>query len=159
MVCSAIFSYSFGATALIFYMMFIHIMEVDLLIISYGQVGHHLCLKDTLHFKKISLNKTNFVHDYQVWEHASFLVLFVFVTCILTYVTCFLWIVHSWLSLRYSLNCQFLIAPSVFSNVYLLIQLKFLVLTLFSLQVVTDSNYYDVNAVIKTLLNKVSITF
>ena len=39
MVCTAIFSYSFGATALIFCMMFIHIMEVDLFIISYGQAG------------------------------------------------------------------------------------------------------------------------
>jgi len=28
---------------------------------------------------------------------------------------------------------------------------------LFPLQAVTDSNYYDVNAVIKTLLNKVGI--
>ena len=37
MVCPAISSYSFGATALIFCMMFIHIMEVDLFIISYGQ--------------------------------------------------------------------------------------------------------------------------
>ena len=32
-------SYSFGATALIFCRMFIHIMEVDLFIISYGQAG------------------------------------------------------------------------------------------------------------------------
>ena len=39
MVCPAISSYSFGATALIFCMMFIHIMEVDLFIISYGQAG------------------------------------------------------------------------------------------------------------------------
>jgi hypothetical protein len=37
MVCPTISSYSFGATALIFGMMFIHIMEVDLFIISYGQ--------------------------------------------------------------------------------------------------------------------------
>ena len=39
MVCPAISSYSFGATALILCMMFIHIMEVDLFIISYGQAG------------------------------------------------------------------------------------------------------------------------
>jgi hypothetical protein len=39
MVCLAISSYSFGATALIFCKMFIRIMEVDLFIISYGQVG------------------------------------------------------------------------------------------------------------------------
>jgi hypothetical protein len=39
MVCLAISSYSFGATALIFGMMIIHIMEVDLFIISYGQAG------------------------------------------------------------------------------------------------------------------------
>jgi hypothetical protein len=39
MVWLAISSYSFGATALIFCMMFIHIMEVDLFIISYGQAG------------------------------------------------------------------------------------------------------------------------
>jgi hypothetical protein len=39
MVCPAISSYSFGATALIFCMMFIHIMEVYLFIISYGQAG------------------------------------------------------------------------------------------------------------------------
>jgi hypothetical protein len=38
MVCLAISIYSFGATALIFCMMFIHIMEVDLFI-SYGQAG------------------------------------------------------------------------------------------------------------------------
>ena len=39
MVCPAISSYSFGATALIFCMVFMHIMEVDLFIVSYGQVG------------------------------------------------------------------------------------------------------------------------
>jgi hypothetical protein len=39
MVCPANSSYSFRATALIFCMMFIHIMEVDLFIISYGQAG------------------------------------------------------------------------------------------------------------------------
>ena len=39
MICPAISIYSFGATALIFCMMFIHIMEVDLFIISYGQAG------------------------------------------------------------------------------------------------------------------------
>ena len=39
MVCQANSSYSYGATALIFCMMFIHIMEVDLFIISYGQAG------------------------------------------------------------------------------------------------------------------------
>ena len=39
MVCPAISSYRIGATALIFCMMFMHIMEVDLFIISYGQVG------------------------------------------------------------------------------------------------------------------------
>jgi hypothetical protein len=38
-VVLSISSYSFGATALIFCMMFIHIMEVDLFIISYGQAG------------------------------------------------------------------------------------------------------------------------
>jgi hypothetical protein len=37
MICPAISSYSFGATALIFCMMYI--VEVDLFIISYGQVG------------------------------------------------------------------------------------------------------------------------
>jgi hypothetical protein len=133
--------------------------------------GHHLCLKDTLHFKKITLNKTTLSMIIKCGSMLLFLfclyslrvlwpMLLVFSE--LSILDCpfgFLWIVHSWLSLRFSLNCQFLIAPSVFSNVYLLIQLKFLVLTLFSLQVVTDSNYYDVNAVIKTLLNKVSITF
>jgi hypothetical protein len=51
MVCPAISSYSIGATALIFCMKFIHLMEVDLFIISYGQAGgHHLCLADSLHF-------------------------------------------------------------------------------------------------------------
>ena len=39
MVCPAISIYSFGTTALIFCMMFIHIMEVDLFIISYGHAG------------------------------------------------------------------------------------------------------------------------
>ena len=41
MICLAISSYSYGATALIFCMMFIHIMEVDLFlfIISYGKAG------------------------------------------------------------------------------------------------------------------------
>ena len=39
MVYPAISSYSYGATALIFCMVFMHIMEVDLFIISYGQVG------------------------------------------------------------------------------------------------------------------------
>ena len=39
MVCPDISSYSFGATTLIFCMMFTHIMEVDLFIISYGQAG------------------------------------------------------------------------------------------------------------------------
>ena len=33
---------------------------------------------------------------------------------------CFLWIVYSWLHLRFSLDCPFLITPSVFSNVYLI---------------------------------------
>jgi uncharacterized protein YjaG (DUF416 family) len=42
MVCPAISSYSFGATALIFCMLFIHIMEVELFIISYGQTGVQL---------------------------------------------------------------------------------------------------------------------
>jgi hypothetical protein len=51
MVCPAISSYSFGATALIFCMMFIHIMEVDLFIISYGQafVLDPTCLYCLLH--------------------------------------------------------------------------------------------------------------
>jgi hypothetical protein len=39
MVCPAISFYSFGATVLMFCMMFIYIMEVDLFIISYGQAG------------------------------------------------------------------------------------------------------------------------
>ena len=39
MVCPAVSSYSFGATALICCTMFIHIMEADLFIISYGQAG------------------------------------------------------------------------------------------------------------------------
>ena len=39
MVCPAISSYSIGATALIFCMMFMYIMEVDMFIISYGQAG------------------------------------------------------------------------------------------------------------------------
>jgi hypothetical protein len=30
----------------------------------------------------------------------------------------FLWIVHSWLPLLFSLDCPFLIAPSVFTTVY-----------------------------------------
>ena len=33
---------------------------------------------------------------------------------------CFLWIVHSWLSLLLSLDCPFLIAPSVFSGLSIL---------------------------------------
>ena len=53
MVCPAISSYSIGATALIFCMMFIHIMEVDLFIISYGQAGasfvSYICVLQT-HF-------------------------------------------------------------------------------------------------------------
>jgi hypothetical protein len=39
MVCPAISFYSFGATVLMFCMMFIYIMEVDLFIISYGQAN------------------------------------------------------------------------------------------------------------------------
>jgi hypothetical protein len=39
MVCSAIPSYSLGATALIFCMIFIYIMDVNLSIIYYGQAG------------------------------------------------------------------------------------------------------------------------
>jgi hypothetical protein len=35
--------------------------------------GHHLCLTETLHFLKITPNKTT-VHNYQVWGHTSFLV-------------------------------------------------------------------------------------
>ena len=68
-------SYGIGATALIFCMMFIHIMEVDLFIISYGQVGGIICVLQT-HFilKKITPNKTT-VHNCQVWGHTSFLVL------------------------------------------------------------------------------------
>ena len=49
MVCPAISSYSFGATALIFCMMFIQVMEVNLFIISYGQVGGIICVLQT-HF-------------------------------------------------------------------------------------------------------------
>ena len=73
MVCPAISSYSFGATALIFCMMFIHIMEVDLFIISYGQAQF---LTDTLHFFKNHSPQNNFVHNYQVRGHTSFLVSF-----------------------------------------------------------------------------------
>ena len=71
MVCPAISSYSFGATALIFCMMFIHIMEVDLFIISYGQAQF---LTDTLHFFKNHSPQNNFVHNYQVRGHTSILV-------------------------------------------------------------------------------------
>ena len=39
---------------------------------------------------------------------------------ILDYTFGFLWIVHSWLLLRFSLDCPFLITPSVFSNFYLI---------------------------------------
>jgi hypothetical protein len=39
MVCPAISLYSFGATALIYCVMFMHIMEVDLFIISYRHAG------------------------------------------------------------------------------------------------------------------------
>ena len=49
MVCPAISSYSFGATALIFCMMFMQIMEVDQFIISYGQAGGIICVLQT-HF-------------------------------------------------------------------------------------------------------------
>ena len=59
MVCPAISSYRIGATALIFCMMFIHIMEVDLFIISYGQVGGIMCVLQThFIFRKITPNKT-----------------------------------------------------------------------------------------------------
>jgi hypothetical protein len=52
MVCPAISSYSFGATALIFCVMFIHIMEVDLFIISYGQAGASFVSYRHTSFKK-----------------------------------------------------------------------------------------------------------
>ena len=59
MVCPAISSYSIGATALIFCMKFIHLMEVDLFIISYGQAGGIICVLQThFIFKKITPNKT-----------------------------------------------------------------------------------------------------
>jgi hypothetical protein len=58
MVCLAISSYSFGATALIFCMMFIHIMEVDLFIISYGQAGaSFVSYRHTSFLKKSLLTK------------------------------------------------------------------------------------------------------
>ena len=74
MVCSAI-SYSFGATALIFCMMFIHIMEVDLFIIFFGQAGASFVSYRHTSFKKNHSEQNNFVHNYQVWGHTSFLVL------------------------------------------------------------------------------------
>ena len=75
MVCPAISSYRIGATALIFCMIFMHIMEVDLFIISYGQVGGIMCVLQThFIFRKITPSKNNFVHNYQVQGHTSFLV-------------------------------------------------------------------------------------
>jgi hypothetical protein len=72
MVCPAISSYSFGATALIFCMMFIHIMEVDLFIISYGQAGaSFVSYRQTSFFKNHS-QQNNFVHNYQLRGHTSF---------------------------------------------------------------------------------------
>jgi hypothetical protein len=68
MVCPAI-SYSFGATALIFCIMFMHIMEADLFIISYGQAG-------ALHFFKITPNKTTLSIIIKCGGHTSFLVFY-----------------------------------------------------------------------------------
>ena len=78
MVCPAISSYSFGATALIFCMMFIHIMEVDLFIISYGQAGASFVSYRRTSFLKNHSYQNNFVHNYQVRGHTSFLVLILF---------------------------------------------------------------------------------
>jgi hypothetical protein len=58
MVCPAISSYNFGATALIFCMMFLQIMEVDLFIISDGQAGASFVSYRHFILKKITPYKT-----------------------------------------------------------------------------------------------------
>ena len=78
MVCPAISSYSFGATALIFCMMFIHIMEVCMSTgFWWSGGGHHLCLTDTLHFFKITPNKTTLSIIIKCGGHTSFLAVFI----------------------------------------------------------------------------------
>jgi hypothetical protein len=55
--------------------MFIHIMEVDLFIIFFGQAGASFVSYRHTSFKKNHSEQNNFVHNYQVWGHTSFLVL------------------------------------------------------------------------------------
>jgi hypothetical protein len=70
--------------------------------------GHYLCLIDTLHFLKITPNKTTLSHNYQVWGHTSFLVYVVFFWCC---VLCPMLLV--------SPVCLLLIASLILSNVYI----------------------------------------
>ena len=70
MVCPAIPSYSLGATALIFCMIFIYIMEVNLSIIFYGKTGALF-----VSYRHTLFLKNHFVHNYQLRGHTSFLVL------------------------------------------------------------------------------------
>jgi hypothetical protein len=85
MVCPAISSYSFGATALIFCRMFIHIMEVDLFIISLGGVSrtNHVPFMQlvwkkwlsptTCHFEKIwrKSKSCEHAHLHYVYKHPT----------------------------------------------------------------------------------------
>jgi hypothetical protein len=75
MVCLAISSYSIGATALIFCMMFIHIMEVDLFINSYSSktVGgvsrtNHVPFKQLVRKKWLSPNTCHFEN---IWRKST----------------------------------------------------------------------------------------
>ena len=52
-------------------------------------------------------------------QHILYCVFALFFVVLCTLCCQFLWIVHFWLPLRYSLDCPFFIAPSVFFNVYL----------------------------------------
>ena len=76
MVCPAISFYSFGATALIYCVMFMHIMEVDLFIISYRHAGVSFVSYRHTSFLKNHSKQNNCVHNYQVRGHISFLVSF-----------------------------------------------------------------------------------
>ena len=78
MVCPAISSYSFGATALIFCMMFIHIMVVCM---STGFWWASFVSYRHTSFLKNHSYQNNFVHNYQVQGHTSFLVFNLFLHC------------------------------------------------------------------------------
>jgi hypothetical protein len=78
MVCPAISSYSFGATALIFCMMFIHIMVVCM---STGFLWASFVSYRHTSFLKNHSYQNNFVHNYQVQGHTSFLVFNLFLHC------------------------------------------------------------------------------